>query len=250
MPLPVWDTCFKAYWYLLRHVWTYLGQFALLLAALLALRYALGAISAVGGGGSELISGAIEGLMVLLALLAIVSICVRCHRAILLDETPRLFDPFRFGVRDLRYLGIWLATFVALVAPTVALAQVLMPSGSSHWPIFIFFLAWAAFVGPLFALAFPAVGIDRPQALRSAVRLSRGHRLRILGVLIVVHLPLIAMGVPFAFFGSVFGDTISRIVQTLLQLASNLAMVAVTSVAYATISGGTASNSDAAAVFD
>jgi len=235
--LAVWDTGFKAYWHLLRHVWIYLGQIALLFAALLGLRFALGLISAMAGGGRQSTPDTIEWLLALLALLAIVSICVGCHRAILLDRKPRLFDLFLFRFRELRYLGIWMITLVALVAPVVAVARVPMPLGGSHWPIFGFFLALAAFIGPVFALAFPAAAIDRPHPLRTGIRLGRGHRLQFLGVLIVVHLPLSLLALSLGFFAGVLGDAATRIVQTLLQFGSTLAMVAATSVAYEAIAG-------------
>lgn len=246
--LPVWDTGVKAYWHLAQHVRIYLGQFGLLFGALLAVRYALGAISAMGGGGSRWVAGAIEGLLVLLALLAIVSICVGCHRAILLDRTPRLFDLFRFGIRELRYIGVWMATFAALVVPVVAVAQLVMSPGGSHWPILVIALAWSGFIGPAFALAFPVAAVDQPQPLRTGLRLGRGHRPQLLGVLIVVHLPLMAMALPLGLFGSALGDTAMRIAQTLLQLTSNLAMVAATSVAYQAIAER--DSSDIAGVFD
>lgn len=248
--LPVWDTGFKAYWFLLQYVWIYLGQFALLFGALLGLGFAIGLIAMMAGADLETTNGtrATELLGGLLGVLGVVSICVGCHRAILLGGQPRLLDLFRFRLRELRYLGVWIATMAAILVPIVLSVLVLMQFGGRHWPIFGIALAWIGFIGPVLALAFPAAAIDRPQSLRASIRLGRGHRLRLLGVLVVVHLPLMLLAFVLGLMAEVLGEIALTIVQAFLQFCSTLAMVAATSVAYEAIAGQ--SRSDVAAVFD
>lgn len=244
--LRVIETATQSYARLFGHIWIYLGQLALWCGIILSVAFAIGRADTVVNVPELLV--ALATLVVgLLALVGMASVCVGCHRAILLDEKPRLTRLFHVRGRELRYVGIWLICVVAFVAPSYGAISATQPRDALSLSfIGIGMLAWAAIIATFLALAFPAIATDRRQALRSAVRLSRGHRWRLLGLMVAVHVPLIVVGVAVSTLGSAAG-LFSDVLSTVVQLLQILVLVAATSVAYQRIGGGAI---DVAAVFD
>jgi hypothetical protein len=255
--LRIWQTVGLTYTHLFRNAWIYLGQAGLLFGVVLALGLLIGLVyglaagdAAIDTGPAELIAGGIGGVLFLIGLMAI---CVGGHRAVLLDEKPRLLGVFRIRRRELRYLGVFLLCLFVLIAPFVGIAFVIGmmgPTGDSGIAVFILLsfviLLWLLIVPLLFALAFPAIA--RRQALRKGITLGRGHRLRIVGLLIAAQLPLLLGAIPLGFLTVAMGEAIAEIFRTFLQFIQTLVLVTATSFAYETIAGPAAD--EVANIFD
>jgi len=246
--LAVLETAVQAYVHLLRLGWIYLGQLGLWLGIVFSAAFVLGLAYAVGSDERampEIVEAALLLVGGAVALIGLMSVCVGCHRAVLLGEKPTLLRMFRVGRRELRYPGVWVLSVIAFVGLVMGIGIIFAgyaPGAAAL--ISIVAIGWAAFIAPLLALAFPIAALDGRHAVRTGMRQSRGHRLRLLGLLIVVHLPLILAAVPVTLLGAAAGE----VVQTMLQLIQMLVLVAATSVAYERIADSAAS--DAAAVFD
>lgn len=248
--LAVMDAAVRSYAHLFHHVWIYLGQLALWVGIVfsVALAFRLAYVGSYERDIPEALAAAVVLIGGLIALVGLMSVCVGCHRAILLDEKPRLFGMFRVRGRELRYAGLWFICMIVFVSPVIGIAVISAEYARNALPlVLIVVLGWAAVIAPLFALAFPAVAVDSRRALRSGIRLSRGHRLRLLGLLIAVHVPLVLAAAAFGVIGAAIGPIVD-LVSSMVELIQTLVLVAATSVAYKKIAGPTAE--DVAAVFD
>lgn len=131
------------------------------------------------------------------SLLITVPVATAWHRFLILGHgRDRDWLQLRFGAAEWRYLLTWMKIALISAALAFPLALQAVPPGGSPLPVILAGLI-AGFAPIPFLLAVPAAAIGESARLRDAEMISRGHRLRLLGLaalLTAASLPLETIG--------------------------------------------------------
>lgn len=207
----------------------------------------------------------LASLMNLLTIFLWPVIAVAWHRFILLGETGSGVAYFRFGQREARFLVVSIF-LVLLLLPGFIVMMLGFDATPEMWAqmaagqpvqfepteggtIFVFsglvLLAAAAFYSVRLSLLLPAVAVDQPVDARAVLDMTRGNFWRLvgafvllaLGVLVIMLMLMLVAGL-LATLLSVAAFALALIATMIVAVFSQIASVAILSIAYRELSGG------------
>jgi hypothetical protein len=227
--IPVFATAFSSFRFVLMHRRELLRLGWLAVPAFLIVIMSLDSFDAVGRSGPGGLTNAVRSLIDLGARAAIATVVlVAWHRVVMLKAGAAGTGPtLAFGLREARYLLVWLAlsaafvgVFVAVIVLTVTaqfaamivlylmlllvgLADTLVIGQRDQfiivlWVAVFFAVPAASYVTGRLALVLPALAVDRRRPLRQAWRMSAGNGWRLVAASLLVMAPMESIATLFS----------------------------------------------------
>lgn len=222
--LPVFATAIKSFRFVLTHRRALLRVALLAVPALVIVTLALDSLESGHLGSDGKLTNVTRSVIDFAARAVIASmVLVAWHRVVMLQQTGRRVEPaLGFGVREFRYLLVWVAlsfAFVGVFAAVVvlitmveflamlALYVLLLLVGLGDalvvgqrdqfvivlWISVFFAVPAASYVAGRLSLVLPALAIDRRRPLRQAWRMSAGNGWRLVASSLLVLVPMEAI---------------------------------------------------------